>query len=578
MSARQMLSAGLGGVAPGDAWGPRFYQNDFEGVAWNGSLYVAVGQYGSADYSPFATSTDGQVWYPRKAAALPSTTAPRLYDVIWASTQFVAVGQSGKIFTSSDGFVWTQRTTTTAQTFNAVAWSGSVLVACGDGGVIFTSPDGVTWTQRSSGTTLSNNAVTWNGSLFVVVGASGNIRTSPDGITWTARTSGTSSPLNAVAWSGTVLCAVGANVILTSPDGVTWTARTPWTATTQINLVWAGNKFVSFAFSGETATSPDGITWTVRGTVGYLMNGVVWTGTQLVLAGRGARIFTSADGITWVQRNKNPGDGQFRDVCWGGGQFVAMGYDYAATSPDGVTWTKVYPLPASGWETVIWASGLNLYVAVGENGNIMTSPNGSTWTLRTSGTTQFLSGIVWTGTQLVVSGGAILTSPDGVTWTVRVATVAGGGTLSLAWNGSLLVNVGGTTIQTSPNGITWTARTNPSGADLYSVIWNGVAFVAVGGAGAVLTSPDGITWTARTSGASGENFQGLAASGTLVVGSTNAGNAYISRDNGVTWVGPRPFEPNANAAWGGAYNGQMFVFGANNGGLMLSPPPYATTP
>jgi hypothetical protein len=106
--------------------------------------------------------------------------------------------------------------------------------------------------------------------------------------------------------------------------------------------------------------------------------------------------------------------------------------------------------------------GNGLFVAVGEGGAILTSPDGVSWTARTSGTGNDLSGVTYGNgpSWRWGTGGAILTSPDGVSWT------------------------GG-----------------PRGRhDLYGVAYGNGTFVAVGDRGTILTSPDGVSWTQRTSG------------------------------------------------------------------------------
>ena len=64
-----------------------------------------------------------------------------------------------------------------------------------------------------------------------------------------------------------------------------------------------------------------------------------------------------------------------------------------------------------------------LFVAVGDNGTIITSSDGTTWTSRTSGTTEKLRGGAYGKSTLVVVGrsGTILTSSDGTTWTSRTS-------------------------------------------------------------------------------------------------------------------------------------------------------------
>ena len=63
-----------------------------------------------------------------------------------------------------------------------------------------------------------------------------------------------------------------------------------------------------------------------------------------------------------------------------------------------------------------------LFVAVGDNGTILTSSDGTTWTSRTSGTTEYLRGGAYGNSTLVVVGasGTILTSSDGTTSTLKL--------------------------------------------------------------------------------------------------------------------------------------------------------------
>jgi hypothetical protein len=65
------------------------------------------------------------------------------------------------------------------------------------------------------------------------------------------------------------------------------------------------------------------------------------------------------------------------------------------------------------------AYGNNTFVAVGRNeGAILTSPDGGTWTVRPSGISNWLRGIVYGKTIFVAVGkaGTILTSQDRLIW------------------------------------------------------------------------------------------------------------------------------------------------------------------
>jgi len=62
-------------------------------------------------------------------------------------------------------------------------------------------------------------------------------------------------------------------------------------------------------------------------------------------------------------------------------------------------------------------------VTVGESGTILTSPDGTTWTERTSGTPEYLIGVTYGNGLFVTVGylGTIFTSTDGTSWTKRTS-------------------------------------------------------------------------------------------------------------------------------------------------------------
>ena len=86
-------------------------------------------------------------------------------------------------------------------------------------------------------------------------------------------------------------------------------------------------------------------------------------------------------------------------------------------------------------------------------------------------------------------GSTILTSPDGASWTQRTSGTSNR-LRGVTYGNGLFVAVGyGGTILTSPDGVSWTARTSGTSNDLFGVTYGNNAFVAVGSGGTILTSP-----------------------------------------------------------------------------------------
>jgi len=174
----------------------------------------------------------------------------------------------------------------------------------------------------------------------------------------------------------------------------------------------------------------------------------------------------------------------------------------------------------------------------------------TTWTSRTSGTTNGLFAIIYANNQYVVTGDreTILTSPNGITWTRRnvphdplqhdtldVSSIAYGNNHYVA-----LLNANGELL-TSSDGITWVTKTFSTPDTLHGVAYGNNMFVVTGTSGGIFTSPDGITWTSRVSGTTNglgtvsySNNQFITFGGAFVGGVLTSASIYTSSD-GITW-------------------------------------------
>jgi hypothetical protein len=106
----------------------------------------------------------------------PMPQGNHLNGVAHGASGFVAVGSSGTVLTSKDGFSWSQRYPDTRSALFDVAWNGKVFVAVGAGGFAFTSPDGAFWAKNATGSSATLSHLAWNGTLFAAVGDNGTVR------------------------------------------------------------------------------------------------------------------------------------------------------------------------------------------------------------------------------------------------------------------------------------------------------------------------------------------------------------------------------------------------------------------
>ena len=224
-------------------------------------------------------------------------------------------------------------------------------------------------------------------------------------------------------------------------------------------------------------------------------------------------VMTSSNGEAWAVRTL-PSAYDLRGVCWGGGQFVAVGDNCVLTSPNGREWTPRTPSESNLWTDVAWKNGL--YAAVSSDGaansQVMTSPDAISWTTRTSaadipwssiaaGPSQFIA-VALSGS---LGANQMQTSPGGISWSARAFS---GFKIwqDINYCGGQYVIVGegvGQVRYSNDGGVTWPSALVIPGPN--TVAWMGVTF----GAGLyasvsddstyrVMTSPYALTWTARS--------------------------------------------------------------------------------
>jgi hypothetical protein len=284
---------------------------------------------------------------------------------------------------------------------------------------------------------------------------------------------------------------------------------------------------------------------------------------------------SSPDGSMWTG-STHPFTKGGTALAFGNNIFVAMAFaldgvtSIALTSTDGGgSWTShSVPQPFNEYQGLTYSTSLALFVAIdsgnGTSANVITSPDGVTWTLTATiaqgADTAFYESITSGGTSVLVAVGddsathkVVATSPDAVTWTKRLGAGTGKDWNSVVFGGGQYVAVTGVSanhqVMTSPDGITWSLQVTPTPRQFWaSVTYGSVGgglYVAVGVAPSgpqvpqIMTSPDGITWTQRTpppavniSLKSVAFFNGLF----VAVGFGTGGKNIITSPDGITWT------------------------------------------
>jgi hypothetical protein len=185
--------------------------------------------------------------------------------------------------------------------------------------------------------------------------------------------------------------------------------------------------------------------------------------------------------------------GGIRSIQYNGSNlYVAAGTGgKLSTSPDGITWTSRTSVFGANTITAV-AFGNGLWVAVGQGANLSTSTDGITWTTRTSNMTGQINDVKYANGVWVAVGqgggttnnGGIIYSTDGITWTRKSQSLTVGTTYySVNYNGTNWIvgtdnNTNNYLYANTPSG-TWTVGQDGSGSDIYYIFWDGTRNIII---------------------------------------------------------------------------------------------------
>ena len=295
------------------------------GLATNGSRVVAVGDSGRIYYSS-SYLIDNSTGWTRYAASID--TNKNINDVVWSGASFIAVGDRGAAYVSTDGTFWTISVSGTTEDLNAVAFYDGEFVAVGDSMTIITSSNqGSSWDLLPRNTLINDTlpdlldivAVSNPKNLMII----GKYLTDSDSGTTVLHGSFVSIPaftndsLLGLAHAGQIMRGIahspeinryvvvgnepgGGGRSKWTPDGSTW--QTTSFANEPVNdIAWSRNLFAAVCNNGEVWTSPDASPnpgWTDRSsavTTNSNLRAIIWSGRQLIVVGENGDVLVSPD-------------------------------------------------------------------------------------------------------------------------------------------------------------------------------------------------------------------------------------------------------------------------------------------
>jgi hypothetical protein len=195
-------------------------------------------------------------------------------------------------------------------------------------------------------------------------------------------------------------------------------------------------------------------------------------------------------------------------IAYGNSVYVAVGGSgYIITSSNGTDWTvqKTSSFINTTYTRVTF--GNSMFVAVTSDGKIVTSSDGITWTQRTSGTTNFLNDVTYASSKFIAVGNnnTALTSTDGITWSsLNIGAGSSDNAMSIVYASSkFVVGVrdasGNSRSYYSTTGAagTWSsASIEASAQSLNKIVYLNNKFFAFTALTNIYTSSDGVSWSA----------------------------------------------------------------------------------
>lgn len=438
---------------------------------------------------------------------------------------------SEEVCVSTNPFPWVEVRRGTSHTFTGVVWTGSQLLSIEESttstvGIVYTSIDGMQWERNvvDSFFFIGADTLVYGGGQYIAVHGDWYYR-STDGIAWSlVHTEDDMIDVSGLAWSPTL------------------------------------SKFVAVGESGYICVSTDSSTWTrLPAPTVENFSGVSWVDDRFYAVGTNSLIMTSLDGVEWSTVAVDGVTGELYSVAYNGksgadARYVITGYNTVLTAGEDLNWTEIASPPAGFFEEVVWGGDpVNMFVAVGDDNSIYTSPNGENWTRRfvinDDDTGQLtLKDVVWTGTRFVVVGaqGTTIVSDNGLDWQIVTSGAHFNGLVYIGSEFLALGNYGRTAAST--NGDSWEYRY--LGADYYHIhdlATNGSNYVAVGQTYS-LVSDDLTTWNSQWMGATTE-----------VDAIVWDGSKYLRAGDGIlSWDGVTYITGTTDIDWQWSYFGNTF--------------------
>jgi len=215
---------------------------------------------------------------------------------------------------------------------------------------------------------------------------------------------------------------------------------------------------------------------------------------------------------------------------------------------------RSYPGRDSQFSQFLWNGKIALAVSI--NGTILSSENGTDWTVRLDSDSAGFNSVTWTGNGFLAVGLRTFSSTDGIKWIPKGFTHERLG--HVIWTGKAFLAVSQENrgiIWKSSDGSEWDSLSLGDLPWMSSILISGNQIIAAGMAGFLMTSPDGEKWTRRETGAT-ENINAMVWTGTHYFAIGNWGTLLESKD-GISWQSD--FSGTSQTLNSIAYTGSQYI-------------------
>jgi hypothetical protein len=515
------------------------------------------GQFIALAGSQIQFSTNGVGW----STAFEANAS--VSDIEFAAGRFVVVGESGLVVTSADGLIWERQELGASESLVGVAYGQGRFVALGverpwisengvqwqPGPLLFRGSNGMVPGRVVSG---PGRFVATVQTFDLTLGAESaytEMWSSTNGLNWQQTLSRTQADTHqGLAYGAGKFVFITHSRAWISEDGLAWMPRLGLPFSNPTGLDYADGRFVAFSFNGvegESLLSADAEEWTARpqGTWQELhsadfgnglmvavgeraavlisTNGGNWTypyprfrrttllgisvsDSLSVSVGTSGVVLTSTNGMDWTEAvAPTTTDDTLTDVVFGPDRCVIVGGDYNANtavqlwSEDGAQWNRAQHAGLPPLRAV--AQGAGLFAAVGSNGALAASTDGTEWITSTvSGPRPgFIRDIAFGADRFVAIAASpastVLVSSDGLHW---VATTREdlGSLETITFGRDRFVALGPTHVNLSPDGIEWSSWPLSRSYEFGGLTYADGVFAAIVSGATIVTSRDAVGW------------------------------------------------------------------------------------